>query len=197
MLVATACSTDSGPAPVATEMVYVDADGNTVASPAPAEAPENEPGGEPAPDAPGSSTMSEAPVTALPFFTTPDSQIYCGIEPAGSFGNQDARPDFACVSTAASIPKPAMSNCSPNITRLGGAGALGPGWVATGVCTGGWFFRQDSSQMPAAEVGQRIASGSVTCTIDATDAVQCNRGPDGFRLSSTAISARGNDVTVS
>ncbi|GAC56494.1 hypothetical protein GOHSU_08_00220 [Gordonia hirsuta DSM 44140 = NBRC 16056] len=192
---AAACSTDSGPAPTVTEMIYVDADGNTVAPPAP-EMPEDGPRGAPAPAAPGSSA-AEAPVIALQFFTTPDGQIYCGVEPAGSFGNQDARPDFACVTTTASIPKPVMSNCVPNITRLGGAGALGPGWVATGVCTGGWFFRQDSSQMQAAEVGQRIAVGDVTCTVEAADAVQCSRGAEGFRLSSSAISVSGNDVTVS
>lgn len=198
LLVPTACSGDSGQAPVVTEMVYVDAQGNTVAPPAGA------PDGVQSAGESATTTVTESatatiaePTVPMEFFKTPDGQIWCGTEPSGGFGNQDARPDFACVSTQASIPRPEMSNCSPNIGRWGGAGALGPGWVATGVCTGGWFFMKDSSQIAAAQVGQRVASGPVTCTVEAADAVQCTLGAEGFRLSSTAISAWGNDVTES
>ncbi len=194
LLVPTACSGDSGEAPVVTEMVYVDAEGNTVAPPAGAQS-----AGEPA------TTTADEPTTtvteqAVPmqFFSTPDGQIWCGVGPAsGAFGNQDAKPDFACASTQASIPRPELSKCSQGAGHWGGAGALGPGWVATGMCAGGWFLAKDSSQIAAAQVGQRVASGAVTCTIEAADAVQCTLGAEGFRLSSTAISAWGNDVTES
>ena len=37
----------------------------------------------------------------------------------------------------------------------------------------------------------------ITCTVEAADAVRCTLGAEGFALSSTAISAWGNDVTES
>ncbi|MFC0313285.1 hypothetical protein ACFQNE_16230 [Gordonia phosphorivorans] len=50
-------------------------------------------------------------------------------------------------------------------------------------------------QVPTAEVGAVVQSGSVTCTVPAADTVSCDLGDQGFTLSSSSITARGNDVT--
>lgn len=198
VLVLAGCTSAAGDGAVVTEMVYVDADGNSITPPT-----ENgggarpEPGGE-VPQATASApTATTARPVSMQRFTTPDGQTFCSSEPriSGIYGDYDGRPGFVCVNGDTSIPRPNMSRCSQGVNQLGGAAAIGPGWVATGVCSGGWVFNGSTDSYPAATVGQVVQSGPVTCTIEAVDAVSCAQGADGFRLSASAVSAWGNDVT--
>lgn len=182
-------SSESQSSAVATEIVYVDPQGNPV-----------DPRGNPvAPLAPADSavpTPTRAPV-AQRYFQTPDGQIKCGSDSmiAGSYGGYEGRPEFVCLGGASSIPRPNLPGCSPGVTQIGGAAAIGPGWVARGVCTGGWVFNRSPDAFAATAVGDRIDSGGTVCSIHAADTVSCDSRGHGFTLSATAVTARGNDVT--
>ncbi|MFT3661252.1 MAG: hypothetical protein QM809_07580 [Gordonia sp. (in: high G+C Gram-positive bacteria)] len=186
-LVAGCSSSDSGSAGVATEVVYVDAQGNPVAPPS--ESP---------PTAAGTTVQTPAPqLTPMQYFQTPDGQTRCGSEAAiaGDYGGYDGRPDFACLRTQSAIARPNLAGCSGGASRMGGAAALGAGWVARGVCTGGWVFRRTADSFPTAPVGTKVGSGPAVCTITAADTVSCDLGGNGFTLSNASVTARGNDVT--
>ena len=177
---------DSGGAGVATEVVYVDADGDPV--PAPVSQTTTEVPPKATPERP-------APTVTLVSFRSPDGRIQCSSGGAtAGWGGYSTPPVFACLGEARSLGAPQYP-CSAGVTPIGASAALGSDWVARGLCTGGQPWTDWRTPFRTVAVGDVVASGAVICTVPAADAVSCEMGLNGFDLSSSALEVRGNDVT--
>jgi len=192
MFVLTACGGDGESGTVATEVVYVDAQGQPVPAPEETVPTETEPQ-EAGPTVAETTTERPSPTRMLSDFETADGSVRCGAgELSGTWGGVEQRPVFGCIGKAATRgARPGW--CSSNISYLAEAAAFGDGWVARGLCTGGQPFPNSAAVSVAP--GEVIGSGGAVCVVESASEVSCTRGADGFRLSSTAVSATGNDLT--
>lgn len=90
-----------------------------------------------------------------------------------------------------------VANCSPNISNLPYAAALGEGRLAVrGICTGGTPF-SNYDGLPVLQYGESTRSGNIECYSEMTGmtCLDVNSGT-GFTIAKAGITMIGGDGTI-